>query len=168
MGKPEAIVVGGGISGLMTAISLARRGVKVDLIDRWEPGHARATSSDYNRVIRSIHGRDKFYTRWAREARLGWLELEEETGIDHSDLEVIDDFLFESQYPVSGRRYGGGDIVMKTLRIFLGRLLNDQPIEVTEHDGFRWVDWSPPHSIQEQTIDPVLETLAKYLGTDDR
>ena len=80
MRKPEAIVAGGGISGLMTAISLARRGVKVDLIDRWEPGHARASSSDYNRVIRSIHGRDKFYTRWARESWFRWLELEEETG----------------------------------------------------------------------------------------
>ena len=45
MGKPDAIVVGGGIAGLMTAVSLARRGVRVDLIDRCEPGHARATSS---------------------------------------------------------------------------------------------------------------------------
>ena len=80
MGKPDAIVVGGGIAGLMTAVSLARRGVRVELIDRWEPGHARATSSDYNRVIRAIHGKDRFYTRWAREARLRWLELEEETG----------------------------------------------------------------------------------------
>ena len=49
--KPEAIVVGGGVAGLMTAITLARRGVKVELIDRWEPGHSRATSADYNRVI---------------------------------------------------------------------------------------------------------------------
>lgn len=80
MKKPEAIVVGGGIAGLMTAVSLARRGVQVELIDRWEPGHARATSSDYNRVIRAIHGKDHFYTRWAREARLRWLELEQETG----------------------------------------------------------------------------------------
>lgn len=80
MGKPEAIIAGGGISGLMTALSLAKRGVKVELIDRWEPGHARATSSDYNRVIRSIHGRDKFYTQWARDSWFRWLEMEEETG----------------------------------------------------------------------------------------
>ena len=80
MVKSEAIVVGGGIVGVMTAISLARRGIKVELIDRWEPGHARASSSDYNRMIRSIHGRDVLYTKWARESRIRWLELEEETG----------------------------------------------------------------------------------------
>ncbi len=80
MGKAEAIVAGGGISGLMTALSLAKRGVKVELIDRWEPGHPRASSSDYNRVIRCIHGRDEFYTKWARESWFRWLELEQETG----------------------------------------------------------------------------------------
>ncbi len=80
MPHSETIVAGGGIAGLMTAISLARRGHGVTLIDRWEPGHARASSSDYNRVIRAIHGRDHFYTRWARDARLRWLELEQETG----------------------------------------------------------------------------------------
>ncbi|MDP2122698.1 MAG: FAD-dependent oxidoreductase [Hoeflea sp.] len=76
----NAIVVGAGVAGTMTALSLARRGVKTRLIDRWEPGHSRASSSDYNRVIRSIHGRDEFYTRWAREARLQWMELQAEVG----------------------------------------------------------------------------------------
>ncbi len=80
MMRSEAIVVGGGIAGAMTALSLARRGVSTTLVDRWEPGHSRAASTDYNRVIRSIHGRDEFYTRWAREARERWLELQAETG----------------------------------------------------------------------------------------
>lgn len=80
MAKPEVLVVGAGIAGLMTAISLVRKGAKVSIIDRWEPGHPRASSSDYNRVIRAIHGNDKFYTQWARDARLRWLELEQETG----------------------------------------------------------------------------------------
>ncbi len=78
--RSEAIVVGGGIAGAMTALSLARRKVSTTLIDRWEPGHSRASSTDYNRVIRSIHGRDEFYTRWARESRQRWLELQAETG----------------------------------------------------------------------------------------
>ena len=76
----EAIVVGAGVAGAMTALELRRRGAAVTLIDRWEPGHWRAASSDYNRVIRAIHGRDEFYTRWVREARLRWLELQAETG----------------------------------------------------------------------------------------
>ena len=77
---PEVIVVGAGIAGLMTALALARRGTKVTLVDRWEPGHARASSSDYNRIIRAIYGKDKLYTKWVREARMRWLELEQETG----------------------------------------------------------------------------------------
>ncbi len=64
----------------MTALSLQRRGEQVTLIDRWEPGHSRAASTDYNRVIRAISGRDEFYTRWARESRMRWLELMAETG----------------------------------------------------------------------------------------
>ena len=55
-------------------------GEQVTLIDRWEPGHPRAASSDYNRVIRAISGRDEFYTRWVRESRLRWLEMMAETG----------------------------------------------------------------------------------------
>jgi len=73
-------VVGGGIAGTMTALNLQRRGEQVTLIDRWEPGHSRAASSDYNRVIRAISGRDEFYTRWARESRQRWLELQAESG----------------------------------------------------------------------------------------
>ena len=74
----QATVVGAGIAGVMTALSLARRGVAVTLIDRWEPGHARASSTDYNRVYRCIHGNDELYTRWARLARQQWLELQAE------------------------------------------------------------------------------------------
>ena len=80
MARPSAVVVGGGIAGVMTALELARRGESVTLIDRWEPGHSRASSTDYNRVIRAIHGRDEFYTLWAREARLRWMELQAEIG----------------------------------------------------------------------------------------
>ena len=80
MARAEVVVVGAGVAGVMTALELARRGQKVELIDRWEPGHARASSTDYNRIIRAISGRDEFYTRWAMEARLRWLEMQAEIG----------------------------------------------------------------------------------------
>ena len=80
MGSINITVVGGGIAGSMSALHLQRRGARVTLIDRWEPGHARAASSDYNRMIRAISGHDEFYTRWARESRTRWLELMAETG----------------------------------------------------------------------------------------
>ncbi|MEM9012562.1 MAG: FAD-dependent oxidoreductase [Pseudomonadota bacterium] len=80
MPRPDVVVVGAGIAGVMTALEIQRRGHRVELIDRWEPGHPRASSTDVNRIIRAISGRDEFYTRWAREARLRWMELQAEIG----------------------------------------------------------------------------------------
>ncbi|CAN5785943.1 FAD-dependent oxidoreductase [soil metagenome] len=68
-------MVGAGIVGVMTALELQRAGHHITLYDGWEPGHARAASSGTHRVIRSAHGSDELYTRWARESRLRWLEL---------------------------------------------------------------------------------------------
>jgi len=78
--RSEIIVVGAGIAGASTALALVKRGASVTLVDRWEPGHARASSSDYNRVARAISGQDTFYTSWFRDARMRWMELEAETG----------------------------------------------------------------------------------------
>lgn len=78
MSKPEVIVAGAGVAGVMTALSLLRRGCKVTLIDRWEPGHPRSASADTNRILRSIHGKDEMYTEWVRSSRLQWMELQAE------------------------------------------------------------------------------------------
>lgn len=73
-------MVGAGIAGVLAALSLLRKGCKVGLVDRWEPGHPRASSTDYSRLFRSTHGKDEMYTRWARDARLKWIELQAEVG----------------------------------------------------------------------------------------
>lgn len=76
----EAVVVGAGIAGAMTALYLRRAGLSVTLVDAWHPGHARAASAGTHRLIRSTHGTDELYTLWSREARLRWMELSRQVG----------------------------------------------------------------------------------------
>ena len=56
MSKNSIIVVGGGIVGVMTALTLQRRG-KSNFDRPLGAGHSRASPTDYNRVIRAISGR---------------------------------------------------------------------------------------------------------------
>lgn len=91
-------------------------------------------------------------------------ELEEETGITAADIEIDEGFEYETSYQVQGKRYGVKDgKVDKTLRIFLGRIVRDVEIVVTEHQGCQWFPWEPPHSIQTRAIDPVLDAVEQYL-----
>ena len=88
-------------------------------------------------------------------------ELEEETGIGASHIEIDPDFKFKSKYKVRYKRFGDRP-VKKKLIIYLARLVADVPINLTEHQGYEWVDWNPPHLIQEKTIDPLLAQLAEH------
>jgi bis(5'-nucleosidyl)-tetraphosphatase len=88
-------------------------------------------------------------------------ELVEETGIAADDVEIIDGFRFTTHYPVQSKR--DGHLIDKTLVIFLAHLQRDVRIDPTEHGGYQWFAWNPPHKIQTQTIDPLLEELAKFL-----
>ncbi len=90
-------------------------------------------------------------------------ELEEETGIEYTDIELIQDFRFWSRYvlPKQDARHPGQP---KELVILLGRLVRETEIVVTEHLGYEWFPWQPPHAIQERTIDPVLAAVAEHVG----
>lgn len=92
-------------------------------------------------------------------------ELEEETGFGESELTIDPDFCFEHRYMVSGGRYGSepDERVEKILRIYLAHIEEPRRPEVTEHIGFRWIPWEPPHIIQEKTIDPLLAELDQHL-----
>jgi sarcosine oxidase len=74
---PSAIVIGAGVFGASLADRLAREGWEVTLVDRFEPGHARAESGGETRLIRCSHGPDAFYARSARRALELWRELGE-------------------------------------------------------------------------------------------
>lgn len=92
-------------------------------------------------------------------------ELEEETGFQEHELTIDPEFCYEHQYLVAPDRYGtsSDEMVEKTLRIFLARVDEPRAPDVTEHIGFRWMPWEPPHVIQQRTIDPLLAQLDVHL-----
>ena len=89
-------------------------------------------------------------------------ELWEETGLKADDIDPLPDFRFTLEYPVKNKRTG--QIDDKTLVVFLARLHRDAEINPTEHPGYQWFGWPPPHRIQEKTIDPLLAEVAKFLA----
>lgn len=90
-------------------------------------------------------------------------ELFEETGFTKDDIELDPVFRHEETYHPSYARYGG-EAVEKTLVIFLGRLLQDKSVVLSEHQGFEWVPWAPPHRIQTRVIDGLLLGVERYLA----
>lgn len=85
-------------------------------------------------------------------------ELWEETGITEEDIRIDPDFRYSTNYAV----INGGQTRMKSLLILLGYLERDVTIAVSEHQGYQWFPWQPPHQIQSQTIDPLLAELARF------
>lgn len=88
-------------------------------------------------------------------------ELEEETGIAGDAVSLDDAFTFDLRYPV--RYPDRAEPIEKWVRYFLGVLEKKFDPRPTEHDGFAWFAWSPPHRIQTQTIDPLLAAVAHRL-----
>jgi len=70
--RPHVVVVGAGAFGGWTALTLARRGARVTLVDAWGPGHVRASSGGETRVIRAGYGARAVYTRMAVRALALW------------------------------------------------------------------------------------------------
>jgi len=87
-------------------------------------------------------------------------ELQEETGIKPSELWTDPAFVFRQQYTVNEAKRSK----LKELIVYLGWLRADREIQPTEHIGFSWFDWSPPHALQAQTIDPLLDEVARHLA----
>ncbi len=89
-------------------------------------------------------------------------ELEEETGITADDIQMDEHFKFKLKYLVKGKRYGNNGPYEKKLFIYLAELIRPVDILVTEHAGYEWFDWNPPHDIQAKTINPLMEVLEEY------
>lgn len=93
-------------------------------------------------------------------------EMEEETGLSREAVQIDPAFRFSEVYYPVYKRYPG-EKIEKTLIIFLGWLEDNLPITLTEHSGHKWIAWNPPHTIQQNTINPLLAEVACYFGSVD-
>jgi len=93
-------------------------------------------------------------------------ELREETGIKAKEIELLEGFQWITHYEVNSKRFG--ERCHKTVVIYLARLLKPVKIKVTEHPGYEWVKWQPPHQIQAQTIDQLLAAVADFFEQEKK
>jgi bis(5'-nucleosidyl)-tetraphosphatase len=89
-------------------------------------------------------------------------EMNEETGIAIDAVEIDREFQYRSIYQLQSARLDN-ETVEKTVIIFLGWVDFNTQITVTEHLGYEWFDWNPPHKIQLLAIDPLLAEVATHL-----
>ena len=88
-------------------------------------------------------------------------EMTEETGLPAEAVRIEEGFRFTTTYHPRYRRHGGA-VVEKTVVIFLGWLGEPRPIAVSEHGGFEWMRWQPPHRIEPKTVDQVLAQVEEF------
>ena len=79
-GSYDAIVLGLGAHGSAAALALARRGLRVLGLERFERGHGLGSSGGRTRIIRLAYFEDPSYVPLAVASWDAWLALEEETG----------------------------------------------------------------------------------------
>lgn len=72
--SPHIAVIGAGVFGGWTALSLLRAGARVTLVDAWGPGNSRASSGGESRVIRAGYGADRVYVEMVARALELWRE----------------------------------------------------------------------------------------------
>ena len=92
-------------------------------------------------------------------------EMAEETGIDPAQYRIDPGFRFDLHYTVEKKRYGTTP-VQKQVRYYLAWTDTKLEVHPTEHPDYRWFPWNPPHTIQTQTINPLLTATEQYLSAN--
>lgn len=93
-------------------------------------------------------------------------EMREETGIDPRLVRLDPEPLLRLEYPV--RYPAWSRSVPKQVFYFLGFVPARVPLRLTEHAGYEWHRWEPPHRIQSQTVDPLLAAAARRIPDSGR
>jgi glycine/D-amino acid oxidase-like deaminating enzyme len=76
----DVAVIGAGVFGGWTALSLREMGLSVVLIDQYGPGNSKSSSGGEVRGMRANYGDREYYTRWAIAAMEQWKIREAEFG----------------------------------------------------------------------------------------
>ncbi len=76
----DVVVIGAGVFGSWTAWHLAKRRLKVLVLDAYGPAHARASSGGETRIIRMSYAADEIYTRWSQRSLMQWKDLSAQCG----------------------------------------------------------------------------------------
>ena len=93
-------VIGAGAFGSWTALYLLRNGFKVTLVDAWGPGHARSSSGDETRVIRSTYGANEIYFDLNVRALALWKENQIRLGKQFFHNTGVVWFCYEEKTPL--------------------------------------------------------------------
>jgi sarcosine oxidase len=93
----DVVVIGLGAMGSASIYSIAKRGLRVLGVERYEPGHPRSSSFGESRLIRLAYAEGREYVALVREAYDLWEELERVTG----EQVMIRTGMIEADYPGS-------------------------------------------------------------------
>ena len=164
------VIVGAGINGVTSAITLKKRGHSVILIDPGPLPHPLAASTDISKAVRSTYGSDEDYTAMAERSIQKWKDWNKEFGVQlyhrvgmmflRRDPMQPGDFEYES-LEVANRRGA------RLARIDEGTLTESYP--AWKNTGYRDGVLEPEAGYVESSL--VVNTLlayAKQLGVDLR
>lgn len=96
------MIVGAGVFGLAGAVTMAKRGFDVTVVDTGPVPHPWAASNDVSRMVRMDYGSDLLYIRLAAEAIEGWHRWNAHS---ERDLYHQDGLVFLSSRPVEEGGY---------------------------------------------------------------